>query len=328
MSQIKSVSADNAFRVVEALAKIGGTGRFHEIEAGTNTSTSVTVAYAASAIDRGWVAKTGTPKSINSRYAITDAGKDELRKRKPAFTITVPLGSGLVALAASALDMATVIVPADETPGTVSLRQRLMTGICEEKQWATLADLVEHIRRGPDDTFGLHEVQHIIYALSQQGLVVFVESRTGTQKNLTKIRATKRLLEQEGVAVYNREVNSTKGGGTGQVPQHANDGTDFRTHQTHAEGGPITRSHIAPEPRVTTERPVLPVPVPVAVTMDSFPVISSLLARRFRLDMAAELLEAAGQVDLALAVLAKIDDYSDLEREAMNLYATVFGKKE
>lgn len=249
MATPKTVSDESAFRVVVALGEQGGVGRFQDIERLTGTKTSTTQGYIRGSIERGWVTKTGPDRSIHSRYTLTADGRAELRKRKPTAVITVPLGSGPTGLAMSATDVV-ALASAREVASDVmvaSLRQRTITALCSEKEWPTLISLLQEVRTGHRDTTSPRDLGAVLNSLNQQGLVTFVEGGYDNgHHSLTKIRATKRLLLQEGVDTTRREVRPPGASHTGEAPQRVGDRTDFRTHAPSAEGGPITRARVIP----------------------------------------------------------------------------------
>jgi hypothetical protein len=258
------------------------------------------------------VEKRGTPGTVSASYALTRDGRAEVRRREPSSTITVDLGSGPVGLATSALDESAIaVVPSDVPDGSPSIRQRVIKALCDEREW-TLMGLTQAIRTSHRDTVGPRDVGAVLNSLNQQGLVTFVEGGFENGHNsLTKIKATKRLLAQENVDTTSREVGTPRH--VGEAPQHKTDRTDFRTHGHRAEGGPITTERAAP---------VIPQPKPEPIVgPEQFPIVRALVARRAQLTTAAQLLEDAGQDELALATLAKVDDYTPLEREAMALFA-------
>jgi hypothetical protein len=55
------------------------------------------------------------------------------------------------------------------------------------------------------------------------------------------------------------------------------------------------------------------------MTPAAYPLLRGLIERASKIETAAKLLEQAGQDDLALQVLSKVDEYTDLEREAIAL---------
>ena len=55
------------------------------------------------------------------------------------------------------------------------------------------------------------------------------------------------------------------------------------------------------------------------MTPVAYPLLRALAERSIKIETAAKLLEQAGQDDLALTALSKVDDYTDLEREAIAL---------
>ncbi len=122
-----------------------------------------------------------------------------------------------------------------------SLKQRLLKAIALEGPFAELVDLIKTVRTGPRDTFGNHEVMHILFGANQQGLIQFRVSGTGSQQKLRRIEARESLFKQMGIDPRaNRAVGRAPAWKSrDELPQRAGDRTDFRTHGPRAEGGPI-----------------------------------------------------------------------------------------
>jgi len=75
------------------------------------------------------------------------------------------------------------------------------------------------------------------------------------------------------------------------------------------------------ESRRSAPAPVVVEPPPEPAAADGYPLVHALSERSSRLAIAAQLLEAAGADDLALAAMAKVDDFTPVERETIRLYA-------
>lgn len=317
MSVPKNVTDEAALRVVRAVLEVGGEARFEQIEKGTHTTTSTTVGYINGAIKRGWLTKTGLPKSRAVRYNVTDAGR---KAAGPATggPMTVQLGSA----------------PDPDTLVTESSRVRILSAIASEGPFGTLDDLMRSI----PDVDG-HNMMHLLYALSKDGLVRFREQKMGAHQRLVDIEATKRGYFRAGVPA--RPVVAEVGRAKAAPSQHPGDGTDFRNHHSRAEGGPIERRFViedalAPGEVVLPTRAPEPAPEPEAAPRGTesvpgdrparWPITRALFARfQHNADIteAARLLEQAGQDDLALAALATIEPFTDIEREAMEMLTLI-----
>lgn len=133
-----------------------------------------------------------------------------------------------------------------------SLKTRMMRAIAEQGPFAGVPELINAIRSGPkDQSFGGHEVTHILYSLNKQGCIAFRTSRKGSPASLIQdIRATSAGYASAGVPVPGKGQEGRYGGravGTSR-PGHAvgKDMTEQRHHGTKAEGGPITRDKASP----------------------------------------------------------------------------------
>lgn len=198
-------------------------------------------------------------------------------------------------------------------------RDRILRAVAEH---GPLADMDEVSRLVPD--IDIHSAMHLLYSLGKSGLVRFRENKNGSQTRLVAIEATKTGFVSVGLPA--KPVASEVGRRTA-LSYHPGDGTDFHNQPSVAPGGPITRTtgvaaivRIAPEPNGATGTAVEPAPAPVAVP-PAFAAIRALRDRRQDLATAARLLESAGQEDLALQTLSKIDEYTALEQEALDLLA-------
>lgn len=170
-------------------------------------------------------------------------------------------------------------------PEAESLRSRILI-LLRDQSFDTMRDLTHALRR-PDDNYGEHELMHLIYALGKQGKVAFHEVRNGNTKVLTSIR-----------------LRTRPSAGSGPV-------TKLNGHQNERPDEPsIIPSEPAPTPPVET-------PVEV-VASHPYPQIEALRDRKVKLMAAARLLEAAGQDELALAAIERVETlYSPFEIEVL-----------
>jgi len=231
----RTYPSDDAYRAVRALDALGGKAPLKPIVEGDGRSQPTVSLHIKAAIALGWIERSGTPNTSTARYALTHDGRAEVRRRENrGAAVTVALGSA-----------------PDETPaapeptnGRPSLRTRVIKALCEEREWG-LIDLTRAVRSNHRDTFGPRDVATILNTLNKQGLVTFVEGgHENGHHSLMKIRATKRLLVEEGVDTTAREIGRPRH--HDEAPQHAGDRTDFRTHETRAEGGPIEHISVTP----------------------------------------------------------------------------------
>lgn len=142
------------------------------------------------------------------------------------------------------------------TAPLASLKLRLMRAVAEAGPFEDTAALIRSVRR-PDDSFDLHEVQHLLASLNKQGYVAYRENKNGAYRVLMRIEATKRGFEAVGLGTKYHEVGRKSKG----VPRKAGDRTDFRTHGFRAEGGPVevrqTPVVVPVETPVETVKPVV-----------------------------------------------------------------------
>jgi len=172
-----------------------------------------------------------------------------------------------------------------------------------------------------------HNLMHLLYALNQAGQVTFRQNKMGAHTRLVAITATKAGYAAVDVP---KVPMAAEFGHTKHAPSvHPGDGTDFRNQPSRAPGGPITITHVAPVIRPVRKIgpypkwvPTVEAPTaapPIVMTPVAYPLLRALAERSIKIETAAKLLEQAGQDDLALTALSKVDDYTDLEREAIAL---------
>lgn len=153
-----------------------------------------------------------------------------------------------------------------------------------------------------------HTIQHHLHTLRTQGQVRFRETSAGTnQHRLVGIEAVPQRF-RNGEAGFSARTTST----------HPGDPTDYHNQPSVAPGGPITRIGPTPPVTMTVRRLDVDVP-PIVMAPAAYPILRGLIERAAKIETAAKLLEQAGQDDLALTALSKVDDYTDLEREAIAL---------
>ena len=221
---------------------------------------------------------------------------------------------------------------------TVSRYTSLKTDAPDAGRLRILRAVAEH---GPVDANELidlnpdldgHTTVHLLYSLSRGGLVSFRESKSKTGGNgiePERITATARGFAHLGMPA--KPVNAALG--DRHAPSiHPGDGSDYRNQPSVAPGGPVTHTWTTPEPKQSRPETiaVTPPPAPPAAVkrfdaMAKYPVVVDLSQRKGKLEAAAKLLEQAGQDELALAALAKVDDFTPLEREAIALLRAVIG---
>jgi len=188
-------------------------------------------------------------------------------------------------------------------------RTRILRAVAENGPlgMSELAGLVPDVDR--------HNIMHLLYSMNRLGLVSYNESRNGTMKSLSRIACTEVGFKEAGVP---SKIWAAEVGHSNRAPSlHPGDGTDFRNQSPRAHGGPIAISHVPP---VAAPQPPTAPEAPPPGPRVRYPLIAALSDRRGRIEEAARLLEAAGQDDLALTVLAKADEYTPLEREALAAY--------
>lgn len=159
-----------------------------------------------------------------------------------------------------------------ETPEEASLRQAILRAVAENGPFKTAEDVMDFVQDNPRKT-NLHEVVHLLFSLNKSNLVAMKSSGPMGRMHVTDVRARSAAYQELGITTpAAREVNNL---GTtklphvlsahqhrGEEPLHRSDRTDFRTHRTIAEGGPVTVTKVAvPEPDVAkaevSEWPIL-----------------------------------------------------------------------
>lgn len=222
--------------------------------------------------------------------------------------------------------------PEPKTNGESSLKTDMLRVLAETGPYDDVEALCKQLR-GPGHPVGVHEATHVLVALSKQGLAKMIESKATGAITYSRIRATRQAYDLLGYPAPHVPVTNNVVARAGRIATpgdlnrpHPGDPTDYRNQPGVAPGGPITRSHVEPAPAHGTPPapPVAPVQPKaddsLPVTTAGYPAIEALIARSDRLRRAAELLEAAGQDDLALATLSKVDDVSPLEREVIEFF--------
>lgn len=174
-------------------------------------------------------------------------------------------------------------------------RSRILTSLVEQGPASTLDDLTQRI---PD--VDKHTAVHLLHSLKRAGLVRFDESGNGNGKAPRSIEATTVVARPDPAPAIVDETPVADDwpplvGVTIITPEGSTTGT-LRSDDVLVPDEPI------PPPRPT------------------FPLIQTLVERAGLLQVAATLLERAGQDELALAALAKVDDLSPLDREIIRLY--------
>lgn len=147
-----------------------------------------------------------------------------------------------------------------------SLKARLLKAITVNGPFAGVPELMEFVRRpGSGDSFGAHEVTHLLYSLNKQGYIKYKTGRSGTKTDLlTDIVPTAKAKAEHGIpAQPPRQQFNPEGGrmaGTSRAG-HAvgKDLTEQKYHGATAVGGPIERLQAEDVPQ-----PVTPVYQPEA----------------------------------------------------------------
>lgn len=305
MSMARRITDEKALRVVNAIDALGRPARFEEIERETKTTTSTTAGYIKGAIDRGWVAKTGPNRSINSRYETTTAG---LRAARKASDLTVELGSGSDA-------SADVVIDAGEQPQPSSLRERVMRALCDERTFG-IVGLAREVRSDASLPFSFPELNATVKSLAREGLATYREGAENGHHALVDIRATRKLLIERGIDTTRREVGHHGTGPRREAPMHAGDRTDFRTHRQRAEGGPIERLRVSvpmlpPAASITIDA-VASASVPTVVTIESeWPLLDAIEQRW------SEQAEARRHADALIEAATLLADVDRAESERL-----------
>lgn len=270
----------------------------------------------------------GNSVEVAKKYGVSPQTVLNIRAEfgKKGTTLTIPNRNGYVAVRMTPEELAQLSNSGDGSlapsliAGTImagSLRSRLLKAIVENGPFESLDDLMRSIRGGSGDTFGGHEVYHILAALNSQGLVEYREHGNGAAKRIHRIIATPKAYSEAGMATQYRPVGPT-GGPRREEPQHRSDRTDFRTHSPVAEGGEITRvirklEAVVPRQVATTSSVPPSGPAPAEATPvpapPSWPVLEGL--RQRQAEVAAAKARAAKYLEAA-ALLA--DDAEEVLR--------------
>jgi hypothetical protein len=216
------------------------------------------------------------------------------------------------------------------TPGAFiadgdSLRSRLLRAVVAAGPFGDSKALSRYIRK-PTDNYGFHEVMHILFALNKDGLIAMNENTRGNQKDITNIRARTAAYRELGYPV---------------PKSNGSDKTDYNSHRSVAQGGPIThrkvepevrqneklfpvtqrdrdiyeRDALATEPALSEPEPATPEQVATAAIPSAWPVLDDLRSRvvqSVKNAQAAELLMQAAELtgDMSLMERAAVLDES------------------
>lgn len=208
-------------------------------------------------------------------------------------------------IVAEARDVDTATARPADSISSNSLKTRLLREIARNGPYDDIKTLTNDARR-PGEGIGGHEVMHLLYALSKEGTVVFSERRNA--KRVTRIRATTKGMAAAG---YNGAHGAFALSDRPNVPRHVSGpDRDYRTHSSKAVGGPIERSHVAPQ-APETAAPIVdavplsePDPEPSAPVQRAYPELERLReriaagrTREQRLDALLQAAEALSQID-------------------------------
>lgn len=219
----------------------------------------------------------------------------------------------------------------------VSLKARMLRAICLNGPFEDVRALMNFIRSGPGDTFGSHEVTHILKdSLGGKGLIRYTESRnrgaTGRGSVPTNIRATDAGFREMGINPHPAKSADVRPGHlVSQSSRRAHavgrDMTEKNNHPLIATGGPITVTRVVDVPPA----PPVPLVVPPAPTppAQAYPLLEALresFEKRAQADaLASRYADAAAMLEkddpeeaerlLAKAVAASPQTLTPLERE-------------
>lgn len=240
---------------------------------------------------RAWVGSAMGPTAIrNAMVVLQDRGDIEL---------LTPAGKGHVGrwrvTAPIRLD------PVADSMG-LSMRARVIEALEHPpagKLWYYDIRQLEKAVRRPSDSFGHHELMHVVHSLAKQGLATFEERKrgNGSQHDLLYIRKHPKSVGSG--PVKTRRIEGEAGA------------IDYEAPTGFVNPGPDATPAQVDELRATQ-----------AGTTEGYPVIEALRRRSSEIAQAAKHLEAAGLDDLALATLAKADDLTPLEREVLRYFST------
>ena len=197
--------------------------------------------------------------------------------------------------------------------GQDSLKKRLLRTIAEQGPFDNVLDLCRAVRGGPNDTFGTHEVTHILKnGLNKPGLIRYRLDRSNSAagaipRNITITEAGYRALD---MPVPTQDIENKRGahppGWSRQRHAVGRDMTEPRYHDARAAVvvGETERMTVAPTPvNVPRPAPVAPVAAPAPrKAAGQYPILTALResfaaraeadARASRMADAAALIEA------------------------------------
>lgn len=222
-----------------------------------------------------------------------------------------------------------------------SLRSTLLDLIQERGPIEDSRDLSAMVR-ATGRAASLHEIHHILGQLKRQGELSMVDHTEGTQRwygavTLVGPKILARSIVGNGDSVQVEPVDLGVGNGHEPLYPGAPDPgyeNPFRLEDPTEPQGPDGNWTIAQaeadalarlEPDRVNDQALAFGFTSVAAAIedpvhDAYPLTRELMSRSIALRAAARLLESAGQDELALATLERVDDYSPLEREAIAMY--------
>lgn len=198
--------------------------------------------------------------------------------------------------------------PRARLKANTSLKTRLWE-LISKQSFATTKELIEAVAKTGPST-NLHNLTHVLYSLQKEGLITF-QMNTTKDKIPYNIRARKQATNgvpiERGIEMTFTPEDKVEG---------TYDPTNFRHLPTKTSGGPIER--IMP----TVVEPV----VESRTDLELYPNTLRLIKRADWLRQAAEMAEAAGEDEIALDIISKLDrPLSSIEAEAVALYNALVG---
>jgi hypothetical protein len=200
----------------------------------------------------------------------------------------------------------------------MSLRQTMLAVIAESAVTGSVT-LTQTLQKRLGRAVGLHEVQHILGSLRNDGLITFREESNGSQKRYLNIRISAHGPKPLDI-VEDRTPEQLAADGDA-IPLPPPSWADARGRVERAaaamrearveirEALDIVEPDEVPDPAKEFVRPPEPTPP------DGFPILSRLLRREGLRDKAAELLSEAGLDAEAVRVLDVPLPTSDVEAE-------------
>lgn len=226
-------------------------------------------------------------------------------------------------------------------PTTLGIRDRVLRYIVEHGPLPTHEDIHEGSTRT-----SYHAAVHVCWQLRKDGLIVFQESKRGRSTHLTRIEATTRgrmlIVALDEVKEINPStaIDAAISVANGQarrigLPPRIEDTKEEPVIATLAEEPRTKRKYtrrVHPEPKLPEglHAPIIP-RLTNTIDLAMYPYVEAIVrkyANRDKVRQAADMLEAAGLIDLAAQALEQGGEPTELEKEILDIVNIATGGKD